>query len=72
MVAVSVRQAKVIVVGVKGVGGWVGGSKTHCAKPYSQPQALNPQSLSPKPLKLLTFAVVLKHKPILNSIDYLM
>ena len=25
MVAVSVRQAKVIVVGVKGVGGWAGG-----------------------------------------------
>ena len=71
MVAVSVRQAKVIVVGV-GVGGWVGGSKTHCAKPYSQPQALNPQSLSPKPLKLLTFAVVLKHKPILNSLGYIM
>ena len=72
MVAVSVWQDKVIVVGVKG-GRWVGGgSTTHCAKPYSQPQALNPQSLSPKPLKLLTFAVVLKHKPILNSIEYLM
>ena len=71
MVAVSVRQAKVIVVGVGGR--WVGGGyKTHCTKPYSQPQALNPQSLSPKPLKLLTFAVVLKHKPILNSIEYIM